>query len=79
MEQIDCSLAQKLLLHLPSCVPRAMFDLLGGRKNYLAKHRMGPNYETEDQNFPLDTKLQAMRLKKKFKILTIRLSSFRKL
>ena len=41
-----------------------MFALLGGRKDYFAKHRMRLNYETEDQNFPLDTNLQARRLQK---------------
>jgi len=66
VEQIQCSLVQNLFSHLPPCVPLAMFALLGGRKNYFAKHRIRPNYETEDQNFPLDTNLQAMRLHKRF-------------
>jgi hypothetical protein len=41
---------------------------LGGTNDYFAKHRMRPNYETEDQNFPQDTNLQGMRLHKRIRL-----------
>jgi hypothetical protein len=64
VEQIDYSIAQNLLSHLSRCDPRAMFALLEGRNSYFAEHHTRPNYETEDQNFPLEPNLQAMRLHK---------------